>query len=185
MDKAAFKKQIEVGRKFERKVQTLLETHSPGQVFRNVQVGTLCEFDVVVEDYPVISFVEIKRYREDFKQDRVRMAIRKFRKNCTTVTTNADTYDRTWLPYRNKRNERDSGEVTYFELLLNKLNIQQTEGWRFRMILIVPHEVYYKVIVSLAGYSMNSNKGIPKNLIDIDGIPLLIVRDTAIEGVFS
>jgi hypothetical protein len=163
----------------------MLETHSPGQVFRNILVGSLCEFDAVVEDYPVMTFVEIKRYREDFKPDRVRRAVIKLREDCTTIVNSTEKWNCTWLPYRNKRQESEKGKVTKMELLLAKLNIKQTEGWRFRMVLIVPHEIYYKVLLSLHGYFVKSDKGNPKNLIEIDGIPLLVVRDTAIEGAFS
>lgn len=184
MDKTAFKKQMEVGRKFERKVQDLLETHSPGQVFRNVRVGTY-EFDAIIEDYPVMTFIEVKRYREDFKPDRVRKAAIKLRENCAVIVESTERWPCEWLPYINKQRESQKGNVTRMELLLRKLNIEQVEGWRFRMVLIVPHDIYYKVILSLQGYFVKRDTGIPKNLIDIDGIPLLIVRDTAIEGAFS
>ena len=184
MKSAAFKSNMEVGKKFEHKIQTHIETHSPGQVFRNVRVASLCEFDAIVEDYPLLTFVEIKRYRSDFNNGSIRSEVRKFRKHCTSVVNNIDKRDHIWLPYQNKKNEKKNGETTYFELMLNKLNIQPAEGWRFRMILIVPNAVYHKIVVVLQGY-FNKHTQYPNNLIDIDGIPLIVIRESAIETTFS
>nr|QNO41454.1 hypothetical protein CIDILJJO_00001 [Methanosarcinales archaeon ANME-2c ERB4]QNO42112.1 hypothetical protein INBEEEIC_00014 [Methanosarcinales archaeon ANME-2c ERB4]QNO42313.1 hypothetical protein OEDCDHIP_00030 [Methanosarcinales archaeon ANME-2c ERB4]QNO42478.1 hypothetical protein LBOOMNCC_00031 [Methanosarcinales archaeon ANME-2c ERB4]QNO42698.1 hypothetical protein AOABALHP_00001 [Methanosarcinales archaeon ANME-2c ERB4] len=176
---------FEEGRKYERKVQTLLETHSIAPVFRNVRIGQLCEFDAVVEDYPLLTFIEIKRYRTDFAPNMVRVAVRKLRKDCTLIVNDTDVYERQWIPYRNKRNEKERGEVTYFELLLNKLNIKPIEGWQFRMVLIIPDAVYIKVVESLMGYFMPKKSWLPRNIIEVEGIPLHVVREGAIPLVFG
>ena len=184
MDSTAFKKQMEVGKKFERKVQTLLETHSPGQVFRNVRVGSLCEFDAIVADYPLMTFVEIKRYRSDLRPSRVKKAVIKLQSDCKTIVNSTKRWPCTWIPYRNKRNEVEKGEVTKMELLLNKLNIKTTEGWRFRMMLIVPNDSYHTVLSALHSNFRENKESYPNNLVEIEGTPLIVLRNSAIEETF-
>ena len=175
-------KNLEVGKKYERKVQNLLDTHSAGQVYRNVRVGSFCEFDAVVEDYPLLTFIEIKRYRADFTPYRVRTAMNKFREHCTRIVDTGRRFDMTWYPHHNKWDQKEDMEVTLFELLLNKIDIKPVEGWRFRMMLIIPNAVYSKVVDSLYGYNQPSNV---RNLIEVDGVPLIVIRESAIKATFS
>lgn len=172
---------FELGKKYERKVQTLLETHSAGQVFRNVWIGHM-EFDAVVEDYPVLTFVEIKRYRSDFNVSRVRQAVMALREHCTCIVNSTRQYNEVWIP-RGKWNV-ENGKVSRFELLLNKLDIKLIDGWRFRMVLIVPDKVYARVITALRGHFMKFAKTYPRNVVEMDGIPLVVIRDGAISSTF-
>lgn len=188
MDKTAFKKQIGDGKKFERKVQTLLETHSPGQVFRNVTMGRICEFDAIIMEYPLMTFIEIKRYRSDFNGQSVRRAVIKLRNDCTKAVYDADQRDHSWTPHglpSCERKNRRKGMVTHFEVLCDKLNIQPIDGWRFRMVLIVPDAVHKKVLYFLEGSFRKAHTRYPHNLIDVDGIPLHVLRERAIPTVFG
>lgn len=166
------------GKKYEEKVQDLLEKYSMGKVHRNVRVGSFCEFDAVIEDYPLITFIEIKRYRADFVPDRVRMAVTKLRAHCSKIVYTGRKFDRTWYPHSNNISE----DETLFELLLKKMDIEQIEGWRFSMVLIVPNAAYKRVIESLAGRNQRTPT---RNMINIDGIPLIVVRETAINTTFG
>lgn len=174
-------KNLEVGKKYERKVQQLLDTHSAGHVYRNVRIGTFCEFDAVVEDYPLLSFIEIKRYRSDFTPPRVRTAVNKFREHCSKIVNTGRRFDMTWYPYHNKWDTEDR-EDTLFELLLSRIDLPPVEGWRFRMVLIIPNAVYQRVVDSLLGYRQPSNV---RNLIVADGVPLTVIRESAINAVFG
>lgn len=169
------------GKKYEDKVQNLIEKYSTGKVYRNVRVGSLCEFDVVVEDYPLLTFIEIKRYRKDSVPTRVRSGVSKFRKHCSEIVDSSRIFDRKWYPDISEQNRNKYIEKTLFELLLNKMEIETLEGWRFRLVLIVPNASYNRVIDALSGRTQKINI---RNLLNMDGIPVIVIRETAIQGTF-
>jgi Holliday junction resolvase-like predicted endonuclease len=170
-----------VGKKYENKVQDIIEKYSAGKVYRNVWVGGFCEFDAVVEDYPLLTFIEIKRYRTDSVPNKVRTAVSKFKRHCSKIVDTGRIFDRKWYPDINEQNKNKDNEKTLFELLINKLEIETLEGWRFRLVLIVPNVAYKRVIDTLSGRTQKTNTC---NLINMDGIPVVVIRETAINATF-
>lgn len=178
-----FKEQMEKGKVYEAKIQQKITGCSPGSVYLNVRAGG-GEFDVVVADYPVLSFVEIKFFRANLTPGRVRGTIRKFRNHCKRATEDGASWKKKWIPYV-PPTDSDNG-TSHKEALFKKLSLFIPESWRYRMILIVPNKSINIVLDSL-----NETKAfIPKtkqgqNLVLVNGIPLLAIPEKRIEDVFG
>ena len=179
-----FRAKMKKGKIFERKIQDEITKWSYADVFNNVQVGNICEFDVVVADYPILTFIEIKAYRRNMKPERARYAISKLRKKCINATKENLKWNRYWTPCLSDKTE--AGFVTNKELLFKKLGYDMIEGWRYRMMLIVPDISYEVVVKALTGeFMIRSTNKCPKNVIDIEGIPLIVIPAKKIKDVFS
>ena len=182
-EKASFEEAMKRGKRYEAKVQQEIAKCSPGSVYSNVRVGCICEFDVVVADYPVLSFVEIKFYRANLEPNRVRSAIRIFRNHCKRVTEEGASWKKKWIPYVPKT---DNGADTNKDVLFKKLSLFIPESWRYRMILIVPNKSIDVVLSSLnetKAFIPQKKQG--QNLVFVDGIPLLAIPEKRIEEVFG
>lgn len=164
---------MEGGRKFEGEVQKKVEETTFGRAFNNVQIDRM-EFDIIVADYPILSFVEVKAYRKDLNRMRTKEAMIKLIKNCVTVTEDDSLYYHDWVP-RIKKWETFGNR----RWLLKKLGCTIFEGWRFRMILIVPDKSF-KVLMSLIEGKMPPFS----NLLDIEGYPLLVIPKKRIGEIF-
>ena len=183
IESTAFEKQMKKGKIYEAKVQQEIAECSPGSVFRNVRVGSICEFDLVVADYPVLSFIEIKFYRSNLSPNKVRSAIRKFRNHCKRVTEEGLDWKRKWIPYVP---DTQSGIVTNKDILFKKLSLPiSSEGWRYRMILIVPDKSIDAVLDSLNETKPFTPQKQGQNLRLVDGIPILVIPEKRIKAVFE
>lgn len=179
---AGFKEAMKRGKRYEAKVQQEIAKYSPGSVYLNVRVGSICEFDVVVADYPVLSFIEIKFYRANLTPNRVRNEIRKFRNYCKRVTEEGQHWRKNWIPYLPQENP---DVVTNKDVLFKKLSLFIPEGWRYRMILIVPNKSIGIVLSSLNETEVPSFKKYGQNLLFVDGIPLLAISEKRIKEIFT
>jgi Holliday junction resolvase-like predicted endonuclease len=171
-----FKKAIEKGKKYEAKIQSKIEEVSQGSVFNNVRIRAICEFDAIVADYPILTFVEIKAYRQNCRRARVRQAVRKLKQDACEVVEDESLKYSCWTPYISR--EKDRGEVTNRELLFKKLELGIREGWKFRLVLIVPNKVLGRVMACLISHRYSDN------VLDIDGVPLLVIPEKRINDVF-
>lgn len=180
-EKAEFKEAVKKRKIYEAKVQQEIAECSPGAVYQNVWVGN-GEFDVVVADYPVLSFVEIKFFRTNLNPNRVRHAIRKFRNYCKRVTEEGTDCKRNWLPYVP---QTDSKRVTNKDILFKELSLFIPEGWRYRMVLVVPNKVIDIVIGSINETKAFSSQKQGQNFLLVDGIPLLAIPEKRIKDVFG
>lgn len=183
LDISQFKERMEKGKVYEGKIQQEIVKSSSGEVYLNVRAGA-GEFDVLVADYPVLSFVEIKFFRANLTPGRVRGTIRKFRNHCKRITEEEPSWKKKWIPYVPLM-DSDSG-TSHKDALFKKLSLFIPESWRYRMILIVPNKSINIVLESL-----NETKAfIPKtkqwqNLVIVDGIPLLAIPEKRIKDVFG
>lgn len=182
-EKARFEKAMKRGKRYEAKVQQEIVGCSPGSVYLNVRVGS-GEFDVVVADYPVLSFVEIKFYRSNLTPNTARSAIRKFRNYCKRVTEEKSDWERKWIPYVP---QVDPGVSTNSnkDILFKKLSLFIPESWRYRMILVVPNKSINLVLDSLNQTKPFSLRKQGQNLVLVDGIPLLAIPEKRIKEVFG
>lgn len=171
-----FQKAIEKGKKYEAKIQGEIEYISHGEVFNNVRLGNICEFDVIVADYPLMIFVEIKAYRQNLRPERVRKAVRKLRHDAFTVVEDETLQYRCWTPCLSRK--KGNGTITNKELLFEKLELEIKEGWKFRLVLIVPNKVFGSVITCLTSYRYSGN------IFNIYGIPLLVIPEKRVYEVF-
>lgn len=165
--------ELKRGRKFEREVQKKIEETTFGTVFNNVRIDRM-EFDVIIADYPILSFVEVKAYRTDLNRERVKKAMTKLIKNCITVTEDNSLYYRDWIPHIDKWETWGNRRW-----LLEKLGCNVFEGWQFRMLLIVPDKSF-KVLMSL----IEGKRPPFSNLLDVEGHPLLVIPKKRIGEVF-
>ena len=184
-EKRAFQKAMKKGKVYESRVQQKIQKVSSGNVFLNVVLGNLCEFDTIVADYPILSFIEIKAYRNNLVWGRARGAANKLRRLCLKVTEDTNVYRRyrTWVPRPHPRGT-GSAQLTNLELLFEKLTLNITEGWSFRMFLIVPDISYSTVLLALKGGS-KPNNDLPKNLLYGDGPCLIVIPEKRINEVFG
>ncbi|MDY6957728.1 MAG: hypothetical protein SVK08_01090 [Halobacteriota archaeon] len=175
---------MERGKKFEKSIQNDLTKASSGDVYCNVRVSHMYEFDAIVAEYPVLTFIEIKAYRSDMSPSRARVAARKLRRNCVDVTTNEEKWRVSWIPYSKSTVENE--KLTHKERLFKKLEIDITEGWKYRMMLIVPDISYDIVLKSLSGDFMDKSRHTKyaKNLFDVEGIFLTVIPRKRIKDVF-
>ena len=181
-EKAEFKEAMKRGKRYEAKVQQEITKYSLGSVYPNIRIGSICEFDLVVADYPILSFVEIKFYRANLTPNRVRSEIRKFRNHCKRVTEEGQHWRRNWIPYLPQVNP---DIVTNKDVLFKKLSLFIPEGWRYRMILVVPNKSIDVVLNSLNETKISSPKKHNQNLRLVDGIPLLAISEKRIKEVFA
>ena len=178
-----FKERMKKGKVYEAKVQSEIREASPGAVFPNVRVGSICEFDVIVADYPTLSLVEIKYYRSNLDPNRVRVAVRKFRNHCKRATEDNSKWKRKWTPYIPQA-DPEFGTITNKELLFRKLSLHVSEGWKYRMVLVVPNKSFDIVLNSLNESQLHYQKA-DHNLLLIAGIPLLVIPEKRIGEVFG
>lgn len=169
------------GKKYEGRIQRKIEESSEGQIYNNVQVGNICEFDVIVADYPLLTFVEIKAYRLNMKKKALLANIRKLKRDCVDVTTDPYRWNRSWTPCLSK--VRTNGIASNLEVLFNKLEVDITEGWKYRLCLIVPDRVYERVLNYLHP-TYPPIKTIPSNVIEIEGLPLVVIKEKNIKNAF-
>lgn len=181
-EKAGFKEAMKRGKRYEAKVQQEITKCSPGSVYLNVRVGNICEFDVVVADYPILSFVEIKFYRANLTPNRVRTEICKFRNHCKRITEEGEHWRKNWIPYLSQAN---LDILTNKDILFKKLSLFIPEGWRYRMILVVPNKSIGIVLNSLNETKAPSPQKQGQNLRLVDGIPLLAIPEKHIKEVFG
>jgi len=160
------------GRKFEDAIQREIREVTFGSTYSNVIVDRM-EFDAIVADYPLMTFVEIKAYRSDFSRDRIKKALIKLVRNCVCVTEDVNLSYRDWVPVRNRWET-----VGNRKFLLRKLKLDEFDGWRFRMMLIVPDKSFRPIMEQIEGKRMGSN------LLDIEGFPLLLIPRRRIKEVF-
>ena len=183
--KAAFEKQMKKGKIYEAKVQSEIKEASPGEVYINVAVGNICEFDAIVADYPILSFIEIKSYRSNIVPRRARSAVNKFREDCLKMVEDPTAYHRyrSWIPLPCSR-DITQAYLTNLQLLFEKLSITITEGWNFRMILIVPNKSFEVVLSTLRGKPNPDGKS-SHNLLNGDGPVLIVIPEKRIKEVFG
>ena len=180
--KGEFKKNAEKGKKYEMHIQQQVAKYSTGSVHPNVTIGNFCEFDLIVANYPILSFVEIKFYRANLKANRVRQDIRKFRNHCKRVTEEELDWKKKWIPYTPPR---DSEIITKRDILLKKLSLFVLESWKYRMILIVPNKSINVVLDSLNEDKAPSSRKHMQNLRMVDDIPILVIPQKRIQDVFG
>jgi hypothetical protein len=171
--KFEFMGELKRGRKFEREVQKKIEELTFGTSYNNVIIDRM-EFDVIVADYPLLSFVEVKAYRTDLKRAKAKEAMIKLMKNCITVTEDDSLHYRDWVPRRDKW--ETCGNRRW---LLKKLGCTVFEGWQFRMLLIVPDKSF-NVLTSL----IDGSRPPFSSLIDVEGYPLLVIPKKRINDIF-
>lgn len=169
------------GKKYEGRIQRKIEESSEGQIYNNVQVGNICEFDVIVADYPLLTFVEIKAYRLNMKKKPLLANIRKLKRDCVEVTTDPYQWNRSWTPCLSK--VTTNGVASNLEVLFNKLELGFTEGWKYRLCLIVPDRVY-KLTLSHLHPTYPPLKSIPSNVVSIDDLPLVVIKEKNIKNAF-
>lgn len=167
-----FFSEMKRGRKFEQAVQEEIEKITFGETFDNVRIDHM-EFDVIIADYPLMTFVEVKAYRSNFSRDEIKKALIKLVRNCVTVTEDRTLCYRDWVPHGEKW-----GTAGNRKWLLQKLEIDILEGWQFRMVLIVPDKSFVSVMSAIKGKSYSSN------LLDVDGFPLLVIPKRRIKDIF-
>ena len=163
---------LKKGRKFEKETQREIEEVTVGNMYRNVIIDRM-EFDAIVADYPLMSFVEIKAYRSNFSRDRIKKALIKLVRNCVYVTEDANLNYRDWVPVRERW-----ATMGNRKFLLGKLKLDEWDGWRFRMILIVPNKSFKQIMAQIEGKRKGSN------LLDIEGFPLLVIPRRRINEIF-
>jgi hypothetical protein len=183
-EKTGFEEAMKRGKRYEARVQQEIAKCSSGSTYPNVRVGCICEFDVVVADYPVLSFVEVKFYRANLEPNRVRTAIRLFRNHCKRVTEEKADWKKKWIPYLPQVDPSVSTN-THKDTLFKKLSLFIPEGWRYRMILVVPNKSIDAVLGSLNENKMPSSKKHAQNLRLVDGIPLIAISEKRINEVFG
>ena len=167
-----FLSEVQRGRKFEREVQGEIKKISFGQTFNNIRIDHM-EFDVITADYPLMTFVEIKAYRSNFKRREIKKALIKLVRNCVTVTEDKTLCYKDWVPHKKKW--ETAGNKKW---LLYKLGITLLEGWQFRMVFVVPDKSFIPVLSAIKGKQYSSN------LLDVDGFPLLVIPKRRIKEVF-
>ena len=167
-----FLSELKRGRKFEREVQEEIEKITFGKTFNNVQIDHM-EFDAIITDYPLMTFVEVKAYRSNFSRDEIKKALIKLVTNCVTITEDKTLCYRDWVPHKDKW--ETAGNKKW---LLKKLGIEIFEGWQFRMVLIVPDKSFTPIMSAIKGKRLSSN------LLDIDGFPLLVIPKRRIKEIF-
>ena len=172
LTKFQFLGEIRRGRKFEAEVQEEIRGITMGTAYNNVIFDRM-EFDAIVADYPLMTFIEIKAYRSNFSRDQTKKALMKLVRNCVAVTEDANLRYRDWVPVRDRWETMGNRKF-----LLGKLKVEQFEGWRFRMILIVPDRSFRVIMDQIEG------KRIGSNLLDVEGFPLLIIPKRRIKDVF-
>ena len=167
-----FLAEMEKGRKFEREAQVEIEKVTFGKTFNNVLIDHM-EFDAIITDYPLMTFVEIKAYRSNFSREEIKKALIKLVRNCVTITEDKNLCYRDWVPHKEKW--ETSGNRKW---LLKKLGIEVLEGWQFRMVFIIPDKSFTSVMSAIKGKRPSSN------LLDIQGFPLLVIPKRRIKEVF-
>lgn len=180
--KAGFEEAMKRGKRYEARIQQTIAKYSSGSVYPNVRVGSICEFDLIVADYPVLSFVEIKFYRANLTPNRVRNEVRKFRNYCKRVTEEGQQWRRNWIPYSPLI---IPATATNKDILFKKLSLFIPEGWRYRMILVVPNKSIDIVLSSLNETKVPTSQKYGQNLLLVDGIPLLAIPEKHIKEVFE
>lgn len=160
------------GRKFEDTIYGEIKEVALGSTYRNVIVDHM-EFDTIVADYPLMTFVEIKAYRSDFSRDRIKKALMRLVRNSVYVTEDANLSYRDWVPVRDRWETMGNRRF-----LLEKLKLERIEGWRYRMVLIVPDKSFRPIMEQIGG------KRIGSNLLDVEGYPLLVISQRRIKDVF-
>ena len=160
------------GRKFEGEVQKEIKDATCGMAYNNLRIDRM-EFDIIVVDYPLMSFVEIKAYRANFKGREIEKALIKLVRNCATVTEDTSLSYRDWVP-RSAKWETCGNR----KWLLKKLGCTVMGGWRFRMMLIVPDRSFKGIMSAICGKRDSSN------LLDIENYPLLVIPRKRIKEVF-
>lgn len=179
-----FKERMKKGKVYEARVQEELEKHSRGEVFKNIKISQLCEFDAVIVDYPLVTLIEIKFYRPNLIPSQVRQHAWKLQRICNRIMESSSQCSISWCPYHARK--RHISNVTFLEVLYSKLGLTITEGWKFRMMLIVPKKSYNLVLASLRGDHLKANcVQILHNVIGIKGIPLIVIPEKRIEEVFG
>jgi len=184
-EKAGFEKAMKKGKKYESRIQDKIKKVSSGEVFFNVNISNYGEFDAIVADYPLLSFIEIKAYRTNLVWRRARAAANKLRKLCLKVTEDpvAHYHYLSWIP-RPRTYDDAHVYLTNLQLLFKKLSMDVVDGWKFRMILIVPDKSYETVLLALKG-KPNSNNRPPINLFEGDGPTLIVIPEKRIKEVFG
>jgi len=167
-----FFSELKRGRKFESEVQEEIGKITFGKIFNNVQIDHM-EFDAIIADYPLMTFVEIKAYRSNFRRREIKKALIKLVRNCVTITEDQTLCYKDWVPHKEKW-----GTTGNRKWLLQKLGIEILEGWQFRMVFIIPDKSFIPVMSAIEGKRLSSN------LLDIDGFPLLVIPKRRIKEVF-
>ena len=181
-EKAGFEKAMKKGKIYKVKVQQEIAKYATGRVESDVRIDNVCDFDIVIRDFPVLSFVEIKFYRGNLIPDRVRSATLQFRNRCKHVTEEESGWKRNWIPYFP---QLDPDSPTNKDVFFKKLSLSTPECWRYRMILIVPNKSIDAVLGSLNGTKFLVPEKYEKYLRLVDGIPLLVVSEKRINEVFG
>lgn len=164
--------EMERGRKFEKGVQEEIEKTTFGDTFNNVRIDHM-EFDAIIADYPLMTFVEIKAYRSNFSREEIKKALIKLVKNCVTITEDKTLCYRDWVPHKEKW--ETAGNRKW---LLKKLGIGILEGWQFRMVFVIPDKSFIPVMSAIKGKRLSSN------LLDVGGFPLLVIPKRRVKELF-
>ena len=153
-------------------IQEEIKKNTFGDIFNNVRIDHM-EFDAIIADYPLMTFVEIKAYRSNFSREEIKKALIKLVRNCVTITEDKTLCYRDWVPHKEKW--EISGNRKW---LLKKLGIDVFEGWQFRMLFIIPDKSFIPVMSAIEGKRPSSN------LLDIDGFPLLVIPKRRVKEIF-